>query len=104
MYFIIFTCFIYKYIEKNLLSGIFTEKFVFQDGKVASTPFSVPVQVLINANKVFGRSGKKKEVENDLLLVFASLTAQSCNRIISLQFSECPNFKVKIELTSYNCF
>lgn len=57
--------------KKKILACIFDEKIVFENGKVASTPFSVPVQVLINANKVFGRSEKKKEVENDLLLALA---------------------------------
>lgn len=37
----------------------------------AMTPFTVPVQILLNANKVLGRSEKKKEVESDLLTCFA---------------------------------
>ena len=57
--------------KKKILACIFDEKIVLENGKVASTPFSVPVQVLINANKVFGRSEKKKEVENDLLFALA---------------------------------
>ena len=57
--------------KKKILACIFDGKIVLENGKVASTPFSVPVQVLINANRVFGRSEKKKEVENDLLLAWA---------------------------------
>jgi hypothetical protein len=68
--------------KNKILYCIFDGKLVLEKGRVASTPFSVPVQVLLNANKVFGRSEKKKEVENDLLLALAPLTAQSCNTII----------------------
>ncbi len=38
----------------------------------AMTPFTVPVQILLNANKVLGRSEKKKKVENDLLTCLRS--------------------------------
>ena len=60
--------------KKKILACIFDEKIVLENGRVASTPFSVPVQVLINANKVFGKSEKKKEVENDLLFALAPQT------------------------------
>jgi len=37
------------------------------EGKVATYNFTIPIQVLVNASKVFKKSGTKKEVENDLL-------------------------------------
>jgi hypothetical protein len=46
--------------KKKILACIFDEKIVLENGRVASTFFSVPVQGLINANKVFGRSEKKE--------------------------------------------
>jgi site-specific DNA recombinase len=78
--------------KNKILSCIFIGKLVLENGRVAATPFSVPVQIILNITKGFERSGKKKEVKFDLFLEFAPLTAQSCNRIISLQFSECLNF------------
>jgi hypothetical protein len=71
--------------KKKILACIFDGKIVLENGKVASTPFSVSVQVLTNANKGFRRSKKKKEVENDLLFALAPLIAQSCNWITSFQ-------------------
>ena len=57
--------------KKKILGCIFAEKFVLERGRVASTPFTIPVQVLLNINKGFQRSEKKKEVEFDLLSCLA---------------------------------
>ena len=50
---------------------MFSEKVVLEKGRVATTPFSIPVQVLINTSKVLEDSKNKKEVENDLLSIMA---------------------------------
>jgi len=57
--------------KKKILACIFSEKLILEQGKVASIPFTIPIQVLINTSKVLGRSKKKKEVEKDLLLTLA---------------------------------
>ena len=57
--------------KKKILGCIFSEKVVLEKGRVATTPFSIPVQVLINTSKVLGESKNKKEVENDLLSIMA---------------------------------
>jgi hypothetical protein len=49
-----------------------------EKGRVATIPFSIPVQVLINASKVLEGSKNKKEVENDLLSIMAPITNKSC--------------------------
>jgi hypothetical protein len=46
---------------------------------VATTPFSIPVQVLINTSKVLEGCKNKKEVENDLLSIMAPLNNESCS-------------------------
>jgi len=43
------------------------------NGKVVTTPFTIPVQVIINSVKGFERSQKKQEVEIDLLSMMAPL-------------------------------
>lgn len=65
--------------KKKILSCIFSEKVVLEKGRVATTLFSVPVQILINASKVLEGSKNKKEVENDLLSIMAPLNDESCN-------------------------
>ncbi|RYF87492.1 MAG: recombinase family protein [Chitinophagaceae bacterium] len=57
--------------KKKILGCIFSEKLVLEKGKVATTPFSTPVQVLLNTSKGLERSKKKQEVENDLLSIMA---------------------------------
>ena len=47
--------------------------------RVATTPFTEPIQVLFKIIKVLQGSENKKEVENDLLSTLAPLTAESCN-------------------------
>jgi hypothetical protein len=49
--------------------------------KVATYEFTKPIQVLLNASKVFKNPGTKKEVEIDLLSCLAPLTVGSCNLI-----------------------
>jgi hypothetical protein len=49
------------------------------EGRVATIPFSVPVQVLINTSKVLEGSENKKEVENGLLSIMAPLTDERCS-------------------------
>ncbi|MFW6275907.1 MAG: hypothetical protein ACOC2M_04670 [bacterium] len=48
---------------KKKLGCIFSEKLVLEKGKVATYEFTKPIQVLLNASKVFKNSGTKKEVE-----------------------------------------
>jgi hypothetical protein len=65
--------------KKKILGCIFSEKIVLEKVSVATTPFSIPVQVLINTSKVLEGSKNKKEVENDLLSSVAPLNEESCN-------------------------
>ena len=53
--------------KKKILGCIFSKKMIFQKGRVATYEFTKPIEVLLNASKVFKKSGTKKEVENDLL-------------------------------------
>ena len=62
-----------------ILSCIISEKVVLEKGRVATTPFSIPVQVLINTSKVLEGSENKKEVENDLLSIMAPLNDERCS-------------------------
>ncbi len=57
--------------KKKILGCIFSEKLVFEKGKVATTPFTEPIQVLFKIAKVLQGSKNKKEVENDLLSTLA---------------------------------
>jgi len=57
--------------KKKILSCIFSEKLVLEKGRVATTPFTIPAQVLFNASKALEGSTNKKEVENDLLFINA---------------------------------
>ena len=57
--------------KRKILSCIFSEKLVIQNGKVATIPFTVPVQVLLNTVKGFQGAKKKQEVEFDLLSTWA---------------------------------
>ena len=57
--------------KKKILACIFTEKLVFKKGRVATTPFTIPVQVLFNASKLLEESKNKKEIEYDLLSIMA---------------------------------
>jgi hypothetical protein len=65
--------------KKKILGCIFSEKVILEKGRVATTPLSIPFQVLINTSKVLKDSKNKKEVENDLLPIMAPLNDESCN-------------------------
>ena len=67
--------------KRKILGCIFSEKLVFEKGRVATTPFTEPIQVLFKISKVLQGSKNKKEVENNLLSTLAPLTAESCNRM-----------------------
>lgn len=57
--------------KKKILSCIFSEKFIFQNGKVATTPYTIPVQVLLNTVKGFQKAQKKQGVDFDPLSTLA---------------------------------
>ena len=57
--------------KKKILGCIFSKKMVLEKGKVATYEFTKPIQVLLNASKVFKNLDKKKEDENDLLSCLA---------------------------------
>jgi hypothetical protein len=50
-----------------------------EKGRVATTPFSIPAQVLINASMVLEGSKNKKETISSLLSITAPLNDESCN-------------------------
>jgi hypothetical protein len=52
--------------------------------RVATTPFTEPIQVLFKISKVLQGSKNKKEVENNLLSTFAPQTVESCNYLKDL--------------------
>jgi hypothetical protein len=80
--------------KKKILGCIFSEKLVIENGRVATTPFTTEIRVLINASKVLEGGKNKKEVENDLFSCFAPLTTEGCNRITSFLISK---------ILKYNC-
>jgi hypothetical protein len=55
----------------NTLACIFAEKLILGKGKVASTPFTTEVQVLLNTFKDFKRAQKKQGVKIDTLSTLA---------------------------------
>ena len=57
--------------KKKILGCIFSEKLVFEKGRLATIPFTDPIQILFNASQVLERTQNKKEVENDLLSIMA---------------------------------
>ena len=59
--------------KKKILGCIFTEKLIIEKGRVANTPFTIPVQVLLNNVKGFQGSKKKQEIDFDLLSTYAPL-------------------------------
>ena len=52
--------------KNKILCCIFDGKLVLENGRVAATPFSPAVQVLLNITNRFQRAEKKKEVSFDL--------------------------------------
>ena len=53
--------------KKKILGCIFAEKLVLENGRVATSTFTEPIQFIINASEVLGSSKKKQEVNFDLL-------------------------------------
>jgi len=73
--------------KKKILGCIFSEKMVLEKGRVATTHFTTPISVLLNASKVLEKSENKKEVENDLLSIMAPLTDESCSHNTLIQYA-----------------
>ena len=57
--------------KRKILGCIFSEKLVLEKGRVATTPFTEPIQVLFKITKVLQGSKNKKEVEKNLLSTLA---------------------------------
>ena len=57
--------------KRKILGCIFSEKLVLEKGRVATTPFTIPIQILLQISKVLQGSKNKKEVENNLLSALA---------------------------------
>ena len=57
--------------KKKILGCIFSEKLVFEKGRVATTTFTEPIQVLFKIAKVLQGSKNKKEVKINLLSTLA---------------------------------
>jgi site-specific DNA recombinase len=57
--------------KRKILGCIFSEKRVFEKGRVATMSFTEPVQVLFKISKVLQGSKNKKEVEFNLLSTLA---------------------------------
>ncbi len=57
--------------KKKILGYIFDEKLVIENGRVATTPFSKPVSILLMIIKELEGSKNRQEVENDLLSTMA---------------------------------
>ena len=85
--------------KKKILGCIFSEKLVFEKGRVATTPFTEPIQALFKITKVLQGSKNKKEVENYLLstlapqigdkLFFYNAYNQLNTEVCFIQFSKC---------------
>ena len=70
--------------KKKILGCIFAEKLVLENGRVATSTFTEPIQFILNASEVLGSSKNKKEVGNDILTCLVPPTFESCNRISDL--------------------
>jgi hypothetical protein len=76
-----------------ILSCIFSKKGVLEKGRVATTPISIPVQVLINTSKVLEDSKNKKEVVFDLLSIIAPLIDERCSYNAMIEYFTIRKFK-----------
>jgi hypothetical protein len=74
--------------KKKTLNTIFAEKLVLENGRVATSTFTEPIQFIINASEVLGSSKKKQEVDSDLLCLWVPRTDNSCNLFGGLILSE----------------
>jgi hypothetical protein len=72
--------------KKKLLSCIFSEKMTLENGRVATTPFSQPVSILLMIIKELEGSKNKKEIENDLLSIMAPLTDERCSYLTMIEY------------------
>ena len=84
--------------RKKILGYIFSEKPVLEKGKFVTFKLTTPIQVLLNASKVFRKSGTKKEVFYDLLSSMAPLTVGNCI-FVSIQHFISPSvfhFRLKV--------
>ena len=70
--------------KKKILGCIFPGKLVLEKGKVLTTPFTLPIQVILNASEVLRNSKNKKEIKNYLLSCLVTLTFESCNYLKDL--------------------
>lgn len=66
--------------KKKILSTIFAEKLVLENGKVATPVFTEPIKLIIRISEVLRTSNNKKEVDFDHSLV-ATLTKNPIFRI-----------------------
>ena len=57
--------------KRKILGCIFSEKLVFEKGRVATTPFTEPIQALFKIAKVLQEGKNKKEVKINLLSTLA---------------------------------
>lgn len=57
--------------KRKILGCIFSKKIVLEKGRVATSEFTIPIQVLLNASKVCRGTKKRQEVEIDLLSCLA---------------------------------
>ncbi len=57
-----------------------------ENGRVATTPFSQPVSILLMIIKELEGSKNKKEVENDLLSTMAPLFIERCNYNVMIEY------------------
>jgi site-specific DNA recombinase len=108
--------------KKKILGCIFSEKLVFEKGpptlppslklrrskkasednrRVATTPFTEPIQVLFKIAKVLQGCKNKKEVENNLLSTLAPLTAESCNWMKDLLIIKSGYLNSNFDLIGY---
>jgi len=69
-----------------------------EKGRVATTPFSILVQVLINISKVLEDSKNKKETISSLLSIMAPSSIQFSNQI-SIELLKINELKKIIPLT-----
>jgi hypothetical protein len=77
------------------LIDLFSEKLVFEKGRVATTPFTEPIQVLFKISKVLQGSKNRQEVKINLLSTSAPPTDKSCNHFLSdLSNSGLEDFKM----------
>ncbi len=67
--------------RKKIPGCIFSEKLVLENGRVATSTFTLPIEFILNASEILGSSRKKKEVENDLLSRLVPRTDKSYNLI-----------------------